>query len=256
MDVNEAYEKRHDRDPSRPWDAFWQQAVSSDSAIEDELDAARASRTEAEAARQRIADDILVATKEVCQRLLADGERAIEKARFLESEAEAMRSEAEKSLEQGRTARAEAAAYKDKVTGEAHQEAQAIKELARVEADRECGELRQKASEEAQKLIAQAEMMRTATREELEAQKIYTEAARLKAESNDVLLRAKGEMEAARRDVSESNGVVNGTNGHGALEEADTVQIVSAPSQDMPSQEEQNPPTPKRSDRKKRASGD
>lgn len=41
MDVNEAYEKRHDRDPSRPWDAFWQQVVSSDSAIEDELDAAR-----------------------------------------------------------------------------------------------------------------------------------------------------------------------------------------------------------------------
>ncbi len=255
MDANEAYEKRHDLDPSRPWDAFWQQAASSDSAIEDELDAARASRTEAEAARQRIADDILVATKEVCQRLLADGERAIEKARFLESEAEAMRSEAEKSLEQGRTARAEAAAYKDKVTGEAHQEAQAIKDLARVEADRECGELRQKASEEAQKLIAQAEMMRTATREELEAQKIYTEAARLKAESNDVLLRAKGEMEAARGDVSEL-GVVRGTNGHGALEEAATVQIVSAPSQDMPSQEEQNPPTPKRSDRKKRASGD
>ena len=45
-------------------------------------------------------------------------------------------------------------------------------------------------------MLAQAEAMRAAAREELEAQRIYTEAAMLKADAHDTLDQLKAQLEA------------------------------------------------------------
>jgi F0F1-type ATP synthase membrane subunit b/b' len=173
------------------------------------LDEAADVRDEAESAYQRVANEILESTSQVCQKLIADGETALERARFLEAEAEQSRLEAQKELENAKALRVEAEASKEKslaAVAEAHQRAQEILEWARAEADKHLAKVRQAAAAEAEKLLADAHAvraaseetltLRTAAQQELEAQKLYTEAARLrlKAESRDTLAQLREQI--------------------------------------------------------------
>ena len=79
---------------------------------------------------------------------------------------------------------------------------------ARSEAKREWHILTEQACQEAQKIVARAEVMKSAAQEELEAQRLYTEAARLKAESHEILAMVGGVL----REIPAPK--ENGTNGH------------------------------------------
>ena len=101
--------------------------------IEDRLVLARSSRTHAENARQNIANEILVATKEVCQKLICEGESTLAKASNLEAKAEQKHLEALSELEQAESTREEAVVYAAKVVAEANQQAgEATERAARL----------------------------------------------------------------------------------------------------------------------------
>lgn len=154
-------------------------------------------RTLAQSAYQRIADEILESTREVCQRLIADGEKALERAKFLETETGQKRQEAQKELDRAKGLRAEAEAFREKslaAVSEAQKQAQAILDRARTETDGQLSQVKQQASAEAEKMVAEARAMRESAQQELEAQKLYTEAARLKAESNEALSQLRQQM--------------------------------------------------------------
>ena len=196
---------------SFPWETSleqaqsrWEQAMASYPSVEGELVAARASRSQAEMTRQKIASDILQATKQVCQELIGDAERALEQARYMEAEAERMKIEEQGKVEQAQKTRAEADSYREKTMAEAQQQAQLVLESARSDAERQCMELKQQTSNEVQRILAQAEMLKAVAHEELEAQRIYAEAARLKAESHDVLAQVRGKLGEAM--IPEGNG--------------------------------------------------
>lgn len=221
--------------------------------VEEQLNLARVSRSQAESARQRIANEILEATKEVCQKLVSDGEQTLAKARHLEAEAqqkhveveshlEAAQSaksdaeahakkvkaeaeqQAQKKLDQAQTTRSEADAYReqllvdvqqqvqaelsqaqavrdeadsyrDKVMAEAEKQAQEVLHNARAAAEKECSEMKQRASVESQKMLSEAQLIKAAADEELEAQRIYVEASRLEAESREVLAQVRARMQ-------------------------------------------------------------
>ena len=58
--------------------------------------------------------------------------------------------------------------------------------------------MKQRAGIEAEKLMAQAQVMRAAALEELEAQKIYAEAAPFKMASQETLDQARNRLDHAR----------------------------------------------------------
>jgi vacuolar-type H+-ATPase subunit H len=217
----------------------WEQTGDVD--LDDQLEAARASRSQAEAVRQSTANEILTTTKEMCQQLMADAERAVERARFLESETEKKANAAEKEHTHAQSARAEADGYRDKVVSEANadrermieeagqqsaatrseadayrsmavaegeKQAQALLDAARSRAEAECDDIKLVASQEVQRMVAQADMMRAAAREELEAQRLYSETARLKAESQGVLSDVRTRLSAPA--LPNGNGASNG----------------------------------------------
>ena len=181
--------------------------------VDDQLALSQASRVNAESERQRVAKGIVDATKQACQELIADGEKVLKKAKWLESEAERKHQAADTVINKANTARAEADAYSQKVksdadafrsdaesqaeraVAEAQHQAKEILERARAVALRECAEFRQQAAFEAKQMLGQAQVIRTAAREELEAHRIYVEAARLNSESHEVLVRSRTKSE-------------------------------------------------------------
>ena len=165
----------------------WEEAVAFDVTMENRLVKAKASRSSAERERQRIAGEILEATKEICEEIIAEGQRAMERARQLESQAVQKHKESQGELEQAQAVRVESEGYREKIMAEVEREAKEALDRARASAEQACLELKEIASLEAQRMLDQAEMMRAAVEEELETQRIYTEAARLKAESQEVL---------------------------------------------------------------------
>ena len=125
------------------------------SSIEDQLAQAKASRTQAESARQKIANEILEATKGVCQKLIADGEQTLQKAKKLEAEAQRKHQEARAELEKAQAARAEAQAFAERVKSEAQKKAQerldqakAIRAEADVYRDKVMVEVQQQSQEQ------------------------------------------------------------------------------------------------------------
>jgi hypothetical protein len=66
----------------------WEHSGEYDLRVENQLTLAKASRGQAELTRQRIAEEILEATRERCQELIASGNRALQNAKRLETEAE------------------------------------------------------------------------------------------------------------------------------------------------------------------------
>ena len=87
--------------------------------VDEQLALSQASRVEAESERQRVAKGIVDATKQACQELIADGEKVLKKAKWLESEAERKHQAAEIVIGKANTARAEADAYSQKVKSDA-----------------------------------------------------------------------------------------------------------------------------------------
>lgn len=165
----------------------WEEAVAFDVTVENQLAKAKSDRSLAESERQRIAKEILDATKDVCKEIITDGQRALNRATKMEAEASKNRSYSQDELEQARNIRAEAEGYKAKIMAEVNQEAQEYIDLARSTTDKECLALRTQAAQEAKRILGQVELMKSAVQEELETQKIYTDAARIKVSSDELL---------------------------------------------------------------------
>lgn len=165
----------------------WEEAVAFDVTVENQLAKAKADRTLAESERQRIAKEILDATKDVCKEIITDGQRALNRATKMEAEAAKNHSLSQDELEQSRAIRAEAESYRARIMAEVDQEAKEYIDAAKSTTDKECLTLRTQAAQEAQRILGQVELMKTAVQEELETQKIYTDAARIKVSSDELL---------------------------------------------------------------------
>ena len=173
----------------------WEQAIGYSSAIENQLAKAKASRTQAEVERQRIATEILSATKEACQAVVADARKTLDKIKTKTGEVERNLQDANRELTEAKSIRAEADAYRETVLARVEQQAEDLLQRARSDAEAECGKLRQQVSIEAQRMMAYAEALRAAARDELEAQRIYAEAAMLKADAHEALAQLKGNLD-------------------------------------------------------------
>ena len=75
-------------------------------------------------------------------------------------------------------------------------------------AEQQSMEIKQQATMEAQRMLAQAEAIRGAAKEELETQRVYADTARLRAESHGILSQLMEEL--AEPEVPS----VEGVNGH------------------------------------------
>ncbi|MDP6227984.1 MAG: hypothetical protein QF714_09840 [Dehalococcoidia bacterium] len=91
----------------------WEHGEEYDPNAESRLTLAKATRDQAESARQKIAEEILEATREKCQKLIISGNNALQHAKHLESEADTWHSEAQAELKQAETFRAEAEANRN-----------------------------------------------------------------------------------------------------------------------------------------------
>ena len=176
----------------------WEQSQFDKTNGQGPLAASKLAKGEAESARQNIANEILEAAKTVCGELIADTERTLEKARYLESEADRKHVEAHEERERAADIRLEAEEYRESLIEDAKRQSTEHIERARSASERECSEMKQRASIEAEKMMAHAQVMRAAALEELEAQKIYAEAARFKAASQETLDQARTRLDDAR----------------------------------------------------------
>ena len=176
----------------------WDQSRPDQRSAKEPLAASKLAKNEAEYARQSIANEILEAAKTVCGELIADTERTLEKARYLESEADRKHVEAHEERERAAEIRMEAEDYRETLIEDAKRQSLEQIERARATAERECSEMKKRASIESEKMLAQAQVMRAAALEELEAQKIYAEAARFKAASQETLDQARNRLDDAR----------------------------------------------------------
>ena len=173
----------------------WEEAIGYSSAVENQLAKAKANRTQAEVERQRIANEILSATKEACQAVVADARKTLNKIKAQTEEAERNLQDAKRGLTEAKSIRAEADAYRETVLARAEQQSVELLQRARSDAEAECGKLKQQVSIEAQRMMAHAEALRAAARDELEAQRIYAEAAMLKADAHEALAQLKGNLD-------------------------------------------------------------
>ena len=168
----------------------WEQAVGYDLSVETQLAKAKSTRSEAELERQRVANEILEATREVCKSIISDSKRSLEKARRAESEAENKLLESQNDQEQSQALKVEAEA----IFENARQRAEDLVKQSRAAAERESMEIKQQTTLEAQRMLAHVEAIRSAAKEELEAQRIYVETARLKMEARGILAQLQEEL--------------------------------------------------------------
>ena len=159
----------------------------------DPLTASKRSKSEAEYARQNISNETLEAAKTVCGELIADTERTLEKARYLESEADRKHVEAHEEWERAAAIRQEAEEYRETLIEDTKRQAAEQIERTRATAEWECSEMVERASIDSEKMMAQAQVMRAAALEELEAQKIYAEAAKFQSASQETLNQARNQ---------------------------------------------------------------
>ena len=164
--------------------------VGYDLAVETQLTKAKSTRSEAELERQRVANEILEATREVCKSIISDSKRSLEKARRAESEAENKLLESQHDRDQSQALKVEAEAFYEN----ARQRAEELVNQSRAAAERESMEIKQQTTLEAQRMLAHVEAIRSAAKEELEAQRIYVETARLKLEARGILAQLQEEL--------------------------------------------------------------
>ena len=176
----------------------WEQSRPDQMNSNDPLAASKHSKNQAEYSRQTIANEILEAAKTVCGELITDTERTLEKAKYLEGEADRKHVEAHEERERAAAIRQEAEDYREALIDETKRQSTEQLERARATAERECAEMRSRASIESEKMLAEAQIMRAAALEELEAQKIYAEAARFQAASQDSLTQARNRLNFSR----------------------------------------------------------
>ena len=220
--------------------------------VQDRLARARANRSHAETARQKIINEIMEASKALYQKLVEDGSHALERARQLETDAglrrrevqrelenssniraeadayreqviaqtqreaqemlqqahaikaeaiafrekllEQVRKQAQEELEQAQSERLNADAYREKVIAESQRQAKEVLEQARSSAQQEGAEIVQRCSVEAERILAQAELVKAAAQEQLEAQRLYADIANLETESREVLEQARARL--------------------------------------------------------------
>ena len=120
----------------------WEHAVAYSSAIEHQLAKSKSSRTRAEVERQRIANEILSATKEACQAVVGDARKALERIKTKTEEAERNQQDAQRELTDAESTRAAADTYRETVRAETQQQAAQILERARSEAAAESEKLK------------------------------------------------------------------------------------------------------------------
>ena len=114
----------------------WEEAVDFDATVENQLAKAKADRALAETERQRIAKEILDATKDVCKEIITDGQRALNLATKMEAEAAKNYSLSQSELDQSNAVRAEAESYRTRVLAEVDKEAKEYIDLAKSTIDR------------------------------------------------------------------------------------------------------------------------
>ncbi len=83
----------------------WEHSDECDPEVETWLTLTTATRDQAETARQKVAEEILEATREKCQELLLSGNNALQNAKRLEAEADTWHSEAQAELKQAESIR-------------------------------------------------------------------------------------------------------------------------------------------------------
>ena len=183
------------------WDALlelakdrWELMVAYSTTVENQLANAKASRTHAEAERQRIANEILSATKEACQEIVAAAKRTLKRINRETEKAKILQQEAQLQLDEAKTSRTEADCYGEAVIARAEQQAEEMLQRAQSEAEAASTRIQQQVAFEAQHILAQAEAMRAAAGEELEAQRIYSEAAMLKSQAHESLDHMKAQF--------------------------------------------------------------
>lgn len=160
-------------------DDVWSQAATLRDVLRDEETRTQRRRVEAEAARRAAEEQVLDATREVCEQIRA---RAAQELRA----AEEARAEAERVL-------TTAAAQAQQMMAEADtkltraKNAQEQVEGAIIEAQREANDIRDRmrrqASDEIREMLQDIETLRTSAQRELETQRIVTETARIRAVS-------------------------------------------------------------------------
>lgn len=89
---------------------------------------------------------------------------------------------------------ADADTYRGRIILEAKEQGREILYLSRSTAEQECNELKQHANLESQRIIAKAELIKSAAQEELEAQRIYADAPYLETESLEVLAQVRAKL--------------------------------------------------------------
>ena len=174
----------------------WEEAVAYDLTVETQLANAQSNRSQAEVERQRVAGEILEATREVCHEIASDARKALDSAKYMEIDAVRKHLEAEDAAKKALSTLKEADANAEMIVSHARKEAEEILARARVAGDKESGQIIDKTTLQARKMLAQVEMMKATTHEEMEAQRIYTQVSRLKAESQDALSEVKGWVDA------------------------------------------------------------
>ena len=163
--------------------------------IEEQLALAKASRNQAESARQKIANEILAATKEVCQKLISEGELTLDKAKKLEAAAEQKQLDAQSELQRAQAARSEAETYAEKLRAEAQQQAQEATERAqatRDDANAWAEKLRSEAQQQAQEATERAQT----TQDDADAW-----AEKLRSESQQQAQEASEQAQSVRDDA-------------------------------------------------------
>lgn len=162
-----------------PADEVWKQAATLREVLRDEETRTQRRRAEAEAARRAAEEQVLEATRQVCEQIRARAEQELLAAEEARAEAERVLAAATAQAQQ---LRAEADAKLHRA-----QEAQQQVEAAIIEAKREANDIRDRmrrqAAEEIREMLADIEALRSAARQELETQRIVTETARIRAVS-------------------------------------------------------------------------
>ena len=209
--VNNSQERELMESTNLSWEALpelakdrWEQAVGYDLAVETQLAKAKSTRSEAELERQRVANEILEATREVCKSIISDSKKSLEKARRAQSDAENKLLESQHEKDQSQALKIEAEAF----LVNAQQRAEELVKQLRAAAERESMEIKQRSTLDAHRMLAHVEAIRNAAKEELEAQRIYVETARLKLEAQGILTQLQEELAGPKSILSD------GANGH------------------------------------------
>ena len=104
----------------------WEEAVAYDMTVETQLANAQSNRSQAEVERQRVAGEILEATREVCHEIASDARKALDVAKHMEIDATRKHLEAEAALKNAESTLKEAGANAEMMVSHARQEAEEI----------------------------------------------------------------------------------------------------------------------------------